>query len=186
MRKMNRLIPAVVLFVLGTLFIGCASIPPAPTLGPDSTTAKVYFVMPGSGVTFTGGGLTFGTQFYLWDGDKFISTIGRKESLMFHMKEGTHHLMASGGNWWIIEADLAAGKSYYFEVITLPGFSSPSARLRFIESDDPELDQYMKDSKEILPKGKVSESMVQEAARQLNAALDGSQNIDRVNANQGM
>ena len=186
MRKSCRLIIIAGVIILGMGLLGCAGIPPAPTLGPDSNTAKVYFVMPGGGVTITGGGLSLNAQFTLWDSDTFISNIGRKENLMFYMTAGTHYLMASGGNWWIIEADLAAGKSYYFEVITLPGFSRPSVRLRFIEPGDPELDKYMNDTKEISPKGSVAESMIQEAAKKLNDARGGSQNIDKVTADQGI
>ena len=187
MKKLYWFTIIAVLFFLGMSLSGCATVQPAPPVEQDNTTAKVYFIMPGSGVTVVGmGSIAVNTQFSLWDSDTFISNIGRKEYLMVNMKAGTHYLMASGGNWWIIEADLAAGKSYYFEVITMPGFSRPSARLRFIEPGDPELEQYLKDTNEISPKGKASDSMVKNAAEKLKNAQGGSQNIDKVYANQGI
>jgi len=179
MRKMSFLLIAVMLLG-GMVLLSCASIPPAEPLGADNTTAKVYFIMPNSGVTLTGGGLTFGTQFVLWDSDTFISNIGSKDCLVFNLKAGTHYLMASGSNWYIVQAQLVAGRSYYFEVITLPGYSRPSVRLKYLEPRSSEVEKYLKETKVISPMGKVSNGMVQEAQRQLAAAKSGSQNIDVV------
>ena|GEM_PF-2846452 len=186
MKKLCWFTIIAVLFFLGMSLSGCATVQPAPPVEQDNTTAKVYFIMTGNGAMITGGGIALNTQFWLWDSDTFISNIGGKEYLMVNMKAGTHYIMASGGNWWIVEADLAAGKSYFFEVITMPGFSRPSARLRLIEPGDPELDQYFKDTKEISLKGKATESMVKQAAEKLKNAQGGSQNIDKVYANQGI
>jgi len=179
MRKMNFLLIAVVLLG-GMVFLSCAGIPPAEPLEASASTAKVYFIMPNSGVTITGGGLTFGTQFVLWDSDVFLSNIKSKDCLVLNFRAGTHYFLAQGGNWYIVEANLAAGKSYYFEVITLPGFSSPSVRLKNLAPNDPELEKFLKETKATPPKGKVSSGMEKEALRQLNAAKGGSQNIDVV------
>lgn len=186
MRKITGFVIVAGMLSLGIALLGCSSVPPAETLEPDDTTATVYFVMPGSGVTFTGGGLTVGTQFSLWDSDMFLSNIGGRECLMLHVRAGTHYFMAGSNNWWIVEADLAPGKAYYFEVITMPGFSSPTVRLRFIEPDDPELEGYIKSTKKISPKGKVSESMVKTAGEKIDAAKGGSEDIDKVTADKGI
>lgn len=184
MKKVHFLAVAVI-FCLGMVLLSCASIPPAETREADNTTAKVYFIMPNKGITFSGGGLSFGNKFNIWDSDTFISTIGKREFLMLNFKAGTHFFMASGGNWYIVQAELAAGKSYFFEVITLPGFRTASVALKSIDPNDPELDKYLDVSKEVSPTGKVSESMVKEAAKELSEARGGSQNIDVVPASKG-
>lgn len=184
MRKITRFGIIAGMLFLGIALLGCGSIPPAETLEPDSTTATVYFIMPGSGVTITAGAIAVNTQFSLWDGDTFLSNIGSRECLVFHMRAGTHYFIASGSNWWVVETDLAAGKTYYFEVITLPGYSSPNARLKFIEPGDPDLEKFLQSSRTISPKGKVTESMVNAAARESEAARSG--NVDRVTADKGI
>ncbi|MCL1815599.1 MAG: hypothetical protein FWG27_07280 [Treponema sp.] len=187
MRRIANPVIIGLVFLGGMVMFGCGSIPPTDPLSADRTTAKVVFIMPNSGVTIAGlGAIAVGTQFYLWDSNSFISSIGAKQYLECNFKAGTHYFMASGSNWYIVQADLAAGKTYYFEVITLPGFSSPAVRLRFIEPGDPELAGYLNDSKQISPKGKTSEGMIKEAGEKLEAARGGSQNIDRVSANKGI
>jgi len=179
MRKTSLLLIAAALLG-GMVFLSCGGIPPAEALGADNTTAKVYFIMPNSGVTVTGGGLTFGTQFVLWDSDTFISNIGSKDCLAFNFKAGTHYFMASGSNWYIVQANLVAGRSYYFEVITLPGYSRPSVRLKYLEPRDPDVEKFLKETKVIAPMGKVSNGMIKTAQEKLAEAKSGSQNIDIV------
>jgi len=179
MRKTSLLL-IVAALLGGMVFLSCGGIPPAETLGADRTTAKVYFFMPNAGVTITSGGLSFGSQFVLWDSDTFISNIKSKDCLVFNFKAGTHYFMAQGGNWYIVEAQLAAGKTYYFEVITLPGFRAPSVQLKNLAPNDPDVEKFLKETNVISPKGKVSSGYVKEAQRQLAAARGGSQTIDVV------
>jgi len=187
MRKITSFLIVAGMLALGMALLGCGSVPPAETLGPDATTATVYFIMPGSGVTMTGwGSLTVGTQFSLWDSDMFLSNIGSKEYLMFYMKAGTHYFMASGENWYVVEADLAPGKTYYFEVATLPGFSRPNALLKFIEPGDPELDKFLQSSKMISPKGKTSDSIIRTAGERSEEAKSGSHDVVKVTADKGV
>ena len=166
---------------LGMILTGCGSIPPAEQMGPGNDTAKVYFIMP-SGVTVTGfGSLTIGTQFSLWNGDTFLSNIGGNQYLVFYFKAGSHIIMAQGNEFFITKADLTAGKTYYLKVITLPGFSKPHVILELMDANDPKLNEYLKDEcKEILPKGKVSDSMVSKASSILAKVQSGEEEIDLV------
>ena len=187
MRKMCFFMVAVV-FCLGIMVSGCASagVMPAETRAADDTTATVYFMMPGSGVTMSGfGSLTVGTQFSLWKDDTFLSNIGGKEYVVFHFEEGTHFFTASGENYYTVQAELAAGKSYYIELITLPGFNRPNVGVKSLNPEDPEIENYLKNSKEIKPKGKVTDSMVKKVGETLSNAKAGSQNIDIISADRG-
>jgi len=169
-------------FSFGIVFTGCAGIPPAEAMGPDSSTAKVYFIMP-SGVTVTGfGSLTVGTQFSLWNGDTFLSNIGGKEYLVYYFKAGmTHHIMAYGNEIFVAKADLTAGKTYYLKVVTLPGFRTPHVIFEELDVNSPDLDEYLKDKcKEISPKGKVSDSMVKRVVEKLALVAKDPEEIDMV------
>jgi hypothetical protein len=172
-------------FILVLILSACGTIPPAPLLEKGDDTATVYFIMGGSGVTFTGGGLTFGNEFSLWDSNTFLSNIGGKEFLVMYFKAGSYYFMAHGDNWYISKAELAAGRTYFYEVNTLPGFSRPNAMLTIMEPNDPEIDEVLKKCKELAPKGKVTESMVKEAGEKLAEAQGGSENIDVVTADKG-
>ena len=166
----------------GMVLTGCGSIPPAERMEPGSDTAKVYFVMP-SGVTVTGfGSLTVGTQFSLWNGDTFLSNIGGRDYLIFNFKAGvTQYLLAYGNEIFVVKADLTAGKTYYLKVVTLPGFRSPHVILELLDANDPELAEYLNDEcKEIVPKGKVSESMVNEVIKKLALVQTDPEKIDLI------
>jgi hypothetical protein len=165
--------------LIGIALSGCASEPPAEQMPATNTTAKVFFIMPNSGVTITGGGLAFGTRFRLWDSDKYLSSIGRREYVMFNMNAGRHYIMANGGNWYTVEANLTAGESYYFEIITLPGFGSPNVRIKYLPKGDPDIDKFFKDCKEIAPRDNIAPSMIQKAAEKLKSAL-ANEKIDVV------
>ena len=182
-KKSLLLVPAV--FILSMVLSGCAGIPPAEVLEPSESTAAVYFIMGSSGVTLTGGGLTFGSQFSLWNSDTFLSNIGGKEYLVLNFKAGTHYFIASGDNWYISQAELAPGKTYYYEITMLPGFNRPNAMLHILDPDDPEIDELLKKCKEISPKGSTSDSYIQLAGRKLNEAINGSETIDFVPASKG-
>ena len=185
MKKYSILMLIAAALLLGTLLPGCASIPPAEPIEASFITAKVFFIMPNTGVTVTAGNffrgpaINVGTQFALWNGDTYLTSIGGREYVALNFPAGTHYFMASGNNWYVVQAELQAGHDYYLEVITLPGFSSPMVRLKYLEPDDPEVAEFLRKSKEITPKGKTSESMIQEARKQLNAAME-EQNIDRI------
>jgi len=200
MQRMTSVVIITGMLFLGMVFFGCASVPPAETPEPDDTTATVYFIFPGSGVTMTGGAVTLGTQFSLWDSDTFLSNIYSREYIMFNMKAGKHFIMAlsnnaglvddsamdSSSDLWIFEADLAPGKTYYFQIIAQPGYSSPIPQLKFIEPGNPELDRYMQSGKKISPKGKVTDSMVKKAGKKIDAAKSGSLYFNRVSADKGI
>ena len=167
---------------LGVVLTGCGSIPPAEQMGPGNDTAKVYFIMP-SGVTVTGfGSLTLGTQFSLWNGDTFLSNIGGKEYLVLYFRAGmTQYIMAYGNEIFVVKADLTAGKTYYLKVVTLPGFGSPHVILEELGVNDPELNELLNDKcKEIVPKGKVSDSMVKRVVEKLALVNNDPEEIDLV------
>ena len=173
MKRMNYLFVAVVVY-LGVILLSCGTIPPAEIQGESNNTAKVYFIMPGSGTTISGfGSLTLGTKFTLWDSDTFISYIGGKDFLILNFEAGPHFFMASGGNWSIVKAELAAGKSYFFKLTTLPGFSKPNVVLESLDPNNPEIQNYLESSKEITPNGKVSSSLIKKATEELSAVQNG-------------
>jgi hypothetical protein len=172
-------------FVLVLILSSCASIPPASPLEKGSDTATVYFILSGTTVTLTGGGLTFGAEFYLWDSDTFISSIGGKEYIAVNFKAGNHNLMASGDNWYITDTELAPGKTYFFELTAVPGYRNPNVLLHLMEQSDSEIEAILAKCKEISPKGKVTESMVKDAGKKLDEAKGGSEKIDVITADKG-
>jgi len=181
MRKTSIFLIFAGIFSMVMVLTSCASIPPAERMAPDADTARVYFIMT-SGVTVTGfGAVTVGTQFTLWNGDTFLSNIGGSQYLVFNFKAGPNTIMAQGNNFFVIDANLTAGNTYYFRVITLPGFSRPHVRIVQLGADDPDLDRYLKnDCKEIVPKGKVSDSMVAQAAKKLTEIRNDPEKINLV------
>ncbi|MCL1836517.1 MAG: hypothetical protein FWG46_03100 [Treponema sp.] len=181
----KKLLTIAAILIFGMVLFGCAGIPPAEVLEPSERTATVYFMMGSPGVTLTGGGLTFGAQFSLWNGDTFLSNIGGKEYLVLNFLAGNQYFMASGDNWYISQAELAPGKTYFYEITMLPGYNRPNALLHIMDPDDPEIDDLLKKCKEISPKGSTSESYIQLAGRKLNEAINGSENIDFVPASKG-
>jgi hypothetical protein len=84
-----------------------------------------------------------------------------------------------------VKAELAAGKTYYFDVSTLPGVRQANVLLKIIEPGSGDIEKFLNDYKEIAPKGKVSESTVKEAGEKLAEALGGSENIDVVPSSMG-
>jgi hypothetical protein len=181
----KKLLVVLAALVLGMVVLGCASIPPAPVMPKTAETATVYFIMGSPGVTLTGGGLTLGAQFSLWDGDTFLSNIGGKEFLVLNFTPGNHYFTAQGDNSYISQAELAAGKTYYYEITMLPGFSRPNALLHIMEPYDPEIDDLLKKCKEITPKGKTADGYIKMVSDNLAKAIAGSENIDFVPADKG-
>ena len=181
MQKVAFFLIVVVIFSFGAVLTGCGSIPPAELLEASNNTAKVYFIMP-SGVTVTGfGSLSVGNKFNLWNGDNFLSAIGGSQYLVFNFNAGSHLILAKGNDFNVASADLVAGKSYYIKVIILPGFSSPHVTLALMDPNDPDLEKYLeKECKEIAPQGKVSESMVAEAAKVVSEVRSNTRKIDLV------
>jgi hypothetical protein len=170
---------------LVTVLFACGSIPPAPLVEKSAQTATVYFMLGNTVIPTVTGGLTIGTQHTLWDSETFISMLGGHEYVVFNFPAGTHYFMASCENWYIVKAELAAGKTYYFDVSTLPGVRQANVLLKIIEPGSPDIEKFLKDYKEISPKGKITESLVKEAGKKLGEALGGSEKIDVVPASMG-
>jgi len=179
MRKVARFSIGAVIISFATLLAGCGSIPAAEVLEPYNDTAKVYFIMP-TGETFAGRGLSPDNQFQLWNEGTFLSNIGRKEILTLNLIEGTYLIMAEGGVYYIVQATLTAGETYYFKVVALPGFNRPFVKLELMDANDPELEKYMRDFKKIVPKGKVSASLVRNACKKVADALNDPNEIDLI------
>jgi hypothetical protein len=153
-------------------------------MDPSNQTATVYFML-GNTVVPTANGLTLGAQLILWDSDTFLSMLGGHEYVVLNFPAGTRYFMASSENWYIVQAELAAGKTYFFDVTALPGFRQPMALLKIMEPNHPDIEKWLKDYKEISPKGKVSESLVTQAGKKLDEARGGSENIDVAPASMG-
>jgi len=200
MQIVKSVILVTCMLFLGIALLSCASVLPAQTIEPDNTTAAVYFIYHGSGVTMTGGAVYLGTLFSLWDNDTFLSNIYSREYLMLNLKAGTRFIMAlsnnagliddmvmdSSSDLWLFEADLAPGKTYYFEIIALPGGNSPIPQLKVIEPGNSEIERYLKSCEQISPKGKVTDSMVKRAGKKVNAAKGGTLFYNRVSADRGI
>jgi ABC-type glycerol-3-phosphate transport system substrate-binding protein len=170
---------------LVTVLFGCGSIPPAPLMEKSAQTATVFFML-GNTVTVTAtGGLTLGTQHTLWDSDTFLSMLGQREYVALNFPAGTHYFMASCENWYIVKAELAAGRTYYFDVTTVPGVRQANVVLKIIEPGSGDIEKFLKDYKEVSPKGKTAEAVVKEARKKLDDALGGSENVDVVPASMG-
>ena len=186
MKKRSVFIGTALLYLV-MVFIGCATVMPAERLEAGANTAKVYFIMPESTVTVTGfGAVTLGTKFFLWDNDKFISNIGSRDYFVSNFEAGIHYFMATAGdNWYIVKADLAAGKSYYIRVLSRPGFRTATAVLELIEPNNPELPGFLEKSREITPQGKAPKSMAEKAVKELELSSSGQQNVDFIPADKG-
>jgi hypothetical protein len=181
--KRKVLMMTVGLALVSVLF-ACATISPAPLVEKSAQTATVYFMLGNTVIPTVMGGLTIGTQHILWDSDTFISLLGGHEYVVFNFPAGTHYFMASCENWYIVKAELAAGRTYYFDVTTLPGIRQAMAQLRIIEPGSGDIEKNLKDYKEISPKGKVTESAVKDAGKELAEAIAGGK-IDVVPASMG-
>lgn len=106
MKQICTLALVVLLLFLG----GCAGssryMHPAPmNVQPSVDKATVYFLRPS--------GFGFAINFQIWDGDKFIGLSQAKSYFAYQCEPGKHLFMAFSENKVAVEADLAAGKSYY-------------------------------------------------------------------------
>ena len=183
--KRMRFFSVAVFVYLGVVLLSCASVQPAPPREADNTTAKVYFFMPNSGVTVTAsGGLNLGTQFSVWDSETFLTYIGGWQYVALNFEAGTHFFMAVGESWHIMQAELTAGKTYFYKLNTIPGFRNPNVALEPLDPNDPEIENYLEKCKEIQPKGKIAAGMVNQATQKLNDAKSKGQ-IEVVPADKG-
>jgi len=111
-----------VFILLASLIIlgGCASthmnvVPDYKRVSKPATgKALVYFVRPSS----FGGAI----QSAVYDGDSYIGTVSANTHMVYHAVPGKHMFMIIGENADFMSADLAAGKTYYAQIVARMGF----------------------------------------------------------------
>ncbi len=100
----------------------------------DSSKALVNFVRPR---VFSGDGANVD----VWDGDRFVGTLGAGRMIQYVVSPGEHTFMTYvQGSWGIAKGDLISGKKYYLKFNSGFGFTS----LGVAESDDPRIDTWNK------------------------------------------
>ena len=80
-----------------------------------------------------------GVNVDMWDGDKFIGTLGAGKMIQYITTPGEHIFMASAqGLWGIAKGDLIAGKKYYLKYNNGFGFIV----LGVAKSSDPRIEKW--------------------------------------------
>lgn len=82
-----------------------------------------------------------GANVDVWDGDRFIGTLGAGKMIQYVASPGEHTFMTYvQGSWGIAKGDLISGKKYYLKFNSGFGFTS----LGVADSDDPRIDTWNK------------------------------------------
>jgi len=95
--------------------------PATPTAGPAPDKALVYFMRPS--------GMGFKVNFQIWDSDYFVGLSQAKSYFVYECNPGIHLFIGIAENKVAIQADLAAGKSYYVGTNVRVGWAK--ARMQF-------------------------------------------------------
>jgi hypothetical protein len=149
--RMKKVLKGITLVMLLTV-MGCAGsskymVKSTPIAGPSPDKAIVYFMRPS--------GFGFAINFQIWDSDRFIGLSQAKSYFAYECDPGRHLFIGIAENKRGVEADLAAGRSYY--VITQVKMGGWRARMAFIpvtrgsEFWD-KVEQYEKELNFIMPK----------------------------------
>ena len=117
-----RIIVFAILFVIA----GCAGssrymIEAEPVDAPRPGKSLVYFMRPS--------GIGFAINFQIWDGDHFVGLSQAKSYFAYECDPGKHLFLGFAENKVALEANVAAGKSYY--IGTGVRLGAWKARMRF-------------------------------------------------------
>lgn len=118
------------LVLLGVLFVSTSCAGSSPYMktsedrpsGPAPGKALVYVVRPS--------GMGYGVDFQIWDGDHCIGVAVAKSCFSFQSAPGKHLFMAISENKSAVDAELAAGRTYY--LIARVGMGGWRARVELI------------------------------------------------------
>ena len=127
MKKYRRIAIITVMLTVFLLIVGCAGksgymmVTAAPVAGPAPDKALVYVMRPS--------GIGLAVNFQIWDSDHFVGLSQAKSYFAYECAPGTHLFIGIAENKVAIQADLAAGKSYYVGTNIRAGWSK--ARMQF-------------------------------------------------------
>jgi hypothetical protein len=85
--------------------------------------------------------------------------------------------MVRGENWDIVRANLRAGRTYYLKTTDTPGFTGARVIFEPVDPKNPDLQKWLDDGKQITPKDKADEAMVQDASKALENAKSGKAGV---------
>jgi hypothetical protein len=108
--KGYRMVTIIMILTVVLMFMGCAGtsgymVKTTPVAGPSPDKALVYFMRPSS--------MGFAVNFQIWDGDHFVGLSQAQSYFVYECNPGTHLFIGIAENKVALEADVAAGKSYY-------------------------------------------------------------------------
>jgi hypothetical protein len=108
--KEYRMVTTTMLLMAILMIMGCGTSRyyverATPVAGPSPEKALIYFMRPS--------GYNPNSSFQIWDGDHFVGIIPVHSYLFYECDPGTHLFIGIAENKVALEADLAAGKSYY-------------------------------------------------------------------------
>ncbi len=126
MRRYRRIAIVTVLLSVFLMVMGCAGrsgymAAATPAAGPAPDKALVYFMRPS--------GYGYAINFQIWDSDHFVGLSQAKSYFAYECAPGTHLFIGIAENKVAIQADLAAGKSYYVGTNVRTGWAK--ARMQF-------------------------------------------------------
>ncbi|MBW2365122.1 MAG: hypothetical protein JRF25_08675 [Deltaproteobacteria bacterium] len=106
MKKIVKVIlPLVILMIAGCAGSSRYMVKGTPIDSLPSDKSVVYFMRPS--------GMGFAINFQIWDGDHFIGLSQAKSYFAYVCDPGKHLFMGFAENKVAVDADLAAGKTYY-------------------------------------------------------------------------
>lgn len=116
---MNKSIITLALVGVVASLFGCASprmnlsVPQEKEITPKPDKALVYFIRPSK--------LGFAIHAAVYDDEQFIGMVPYGQKLPYHASPGKHRYMVISESADFLSADLAAGKTYYIEVVPRMG-----------------------------------------------------------------
>lgn len=119
--KKSKIYSNIILLLAAILVLsGCSRsimIRTMPVDGPDDQHAMVTFIRPSY--------YKSALDVDIWDGEKFVGSIGEASYIQHLAKPGKHLFLAKGESWSYVDANLKAGKQYYVLVKIAVGFLTP-------------------------------------------------------------
>jgi hypothetical protein len=135
-----------------------------PPLAPSSEYALINVYRPST--------LGFAIKFGVWDGETFMGISKSRTAVQYLAKPGEHTILARAENWYVIKANLEAGKTYSLLAAPMMGAMKARVRVDVLKPGDPNIAEWQKDLRCTKADPAGSKSYVADRVESVRKALD--------------